>query len=385
MATPHSQAFTPYLLLLICFTLLALPQTNQAEWVSHGGDTSNTRSRVYGEPKIRRSLIGNLRLSWKFLVGNDVTATPAVSDGVVYFPAWDGNLYAVRALDGALVWKLNLSQLTGLSPPAQGSFTNRTISRSTPAIQGRLLIIGIYGPAVVVAIDRFTAFKAWMTILDPLPLAQITMSGTIYKDGFYVGVSSSDEALPAGQCCTFRGSLAKLHILTGSILWQTYTLPDNGGRVGGYSGGAVWGSSPSIDPLRGLVFFGTGNLYLAPTSVLDCQARQNNQSSSSSGDQCVGPDVHFDSILALDVRSGSIRWARRFDPYDLFYFQCLVPNNPACPPGPNLDADFGEAPMMLTIRYPNRQSRDIVVAVQKSGFVWALDRTTGETVWFKVS
>lgn len=39
--------------------------------------------------------------------------------------------------------------------------------------------------------------------------------------------------------------------------------------------------------------------------------------------------------------------------------------------------------MLLTI-YPNGKRRDIAVAVQKSGFAWALDRDNGDIVWFKV-
>ncbi|KAL2546874.1 uncharacterized protein Fot_16107 [Forsythia ovata] len=99
---------------------------------------------------------------------------------------------------------------------------------------------------------------------------------------FYVGVSSLEELLPAGQCCTFPGSLVKLDIRNGKILWQTYTLPDNGGKLRGYSGAAIWASSPSIDIFRGLVYVGTGNLYLAPADVLRCQAAQNNRTTPPS-------------------------------------------------------------------------------------------------------
>ncbi|KAK0601980.1 hypothetical protein LWI29_029256 [Acer saccharum] len=79
-----------------------------------------------------------------------------------------------------------------------------------------------------------------------------------------------------------------------------------------------------------------------------------------------------------------IAWAKQLGDYDVFYFPCLVPDNPDCPPGPNLDADFGEAPMLLTI-YANGTIRDVVVAVQKSGFAWALNRDNGEIVWFKLA
>lgn len=201
---------------------------------------------------------------------------------------------------------------------------------------------------------------------------------------FYVGVSSLEVTLPATQCCTFRGSMVKLDVRTGKILWQTYTLPDNNGQLGGFSGAAIWGSSPSIDIIRGLVYVGTGQLYNAPKEVLKCQENQNNQTKlPNSPDQCIGPDIHFNSILAFDIFSGKIIWSKQLGGYDVFYFVCLVPNNPDCPTGPNLDADFGEAPMLLSINSKGR-FRDIVVAVQKSGFAWALDRDNGDIVWFKV-
>lgn len=199
-----------------------------------------------------------------------------------------------------------------------------------------------------------------------------------------MGVSSLEEILPPNLCCTFRGSLVKLDIQTGAILWRTYTLPDNGGRLGGYAGGAIWGSSPAIDVARGLVFAGTGNLYIAPTQVQRCQEEQNKQTKPTGPDNCIGLDVNFNSIIAFDMKSGQIRWSRQLGGYDVFYFACLIPNNPDCPTGPNLDADFGEAPMLLTI-FSNGRMRDVVVAVQKSGFAWALDRDDGEIVWLRVS
>ena len=48
-----------------------------------------------------------------------------------------------------------------------------------------------------------------------------------------------------------------------------------------------------------------------------------------------------------------------------------------------MDADFGEAPMLLSI-LANGTIRDVVIAVQKSGFAWALDRNNSNIVWFKV-
>ncbi|PKI36857.1 hypothetical protein CRG98_042806 [Punica granatum] len=326
-------------------------------WLNHGADISNSRSAM--DPKISPRTVSNLRLRWKFFTGSDVSATPALANGVVYFPSWNGILYAINAFTGDLCWKQNLTELTGLQ--GSGVPFNFTFSRSTPTIAGNLLIVPISGPAVVIAVTRLSGSLVWLTKLDSRPLARITMSGTVYM------------------------GLARLEIRTGAIEWQTYTLPDNGGKLGGYAGGAIWGSSPAIDPTRKLVYVATGNLYTAPPNVTECQERQNNQTTRPTNpDQCIGPDVNFNSIIAFELGSGRIRWASQLGGYDIWYFACLVPNNPDCPPGPNIDADFGEAPMMLSILH-NGTRRDVAVAVQKSGFAWAVDRDNGDIVWSKLA
>ncbi|KAK6927220.1 hypothetical protein RJ641_005811 [Dillenia turbinata] len=76
------------------------------------------------------------------------------------------------------------------------------------------------------------------------------------------------------ECCTFRGSVAKLNARIGVIVWQTFMLPDNNGSRGEYTGAAVWGSSPSIDINHNQV---TGNLFSAPQRILQCQEEENNQ------------------------------------------------------------------------------------------------------------
>ena len=85
-------------------------------------------------------------------------------------------------------------------------------------------------------------------------------------------------------------------------------LPNNYGKLGGYAGAAIWGSSPSIDIPRKHVYIATGNLYSVPLNVSQCQAKENNQTVATHPDQCIEPDNHFDSILALDLDSGKIKW-----------------------------------------------------------------------------
>lgn len=168
------------------------------------------------------------------------------------------------------------------------------------------------------------------------------------------------------------------------MLWQTYMLPDNHGKKGEYAGAAIWGSSPSIDVRRNLVYIATGNLYSAPQRIQKCQEEENNQTTPSHPDRCIEPDNHSNSILALDMESGKIKWFKQLGGYDVWFIACSNSSNPNCPVGPNPDADFGEAPMMLNLRI-NGTQRDIVTAVQKSGVAWTLDRDNGEIIWSTVS
>ncbi|XXG65087.1 hypothetical protein AAC387_Pa05g2880 [Persea americana] len=373
------------LLLSLCScSLVAIANVGcGANWLNHGKDLTNRRF-ANEEEKISPVTVSQLQLKWKFVAGKDITATPAIYDGILYFPSWNGNLYAVDAESGSLVWKKNLGELTGLNATGLVANVNWTVSRSTPTVVGPILIVGIYGPAVVIAVDRATGNLVWSTRLDSHAAAVITMSGIVFGRGFYVGVSSLEEGSAVEQCCTFQGSMARLGVETGAIQWQTFMLPDNGGQIGGYSGAAVWGSSPSIDLDRGLVYIGTGNLYTAPPDVIECEEIQSNKTVRDYPDPCVEPENHENSIIALDMDTGEMRWYKQLGGFDAWILACSVTGTPNCPSVPNPDADFGEAPMLLTI-VANETTRYVVAAVQKNGFAWALDRDHGGIVWSAVA
>lgn len=168
-------------------------------------------------------------------------------------------------------------------------------------------------------------------------------------------------------------------------------LPDNGGKANLYSGAALWGSSPAVDVKRNLVFIATGNLYSVPPDVQACQIREANKTVPDVPDPCIRAGDNSESILALDLDTGKIVWAHHLGGVDVWNAACVSgPSQPNCPPAAGPDYDFGEAPMLLTVHgNKSRESRtgddeewqDIVVAGQKSGFVWALDRDDGHIVW----
>lgn len=158
----------------------------------------------------------------------------------------------------------------------------------------------------------------------------------------------------------FRGSVVALNAVDGSPLWKTYLAPDNGGSAGGYSGNAVW-SSPAIDPGRGLLYTDTGNNYTVPDDVTKCVDETFDDSLS-----CMDPTNFVDSVVALDLTTGEVRWGKALQGVDDFAnFE---------------DWDFGAGPNLFTATIEG-VSRDLVGAGQKSGVYWALDADTGEVVW----
>ena len=199
-------------------------------------------------------------------MAGDVSATPAVVNGVVYVPDWGGYISAIRTSDGHVIWRRLISSYNGVA----GS-----VSRTDPVVNGSTLVIGTQTGADVIAINAATGARKWVTQADPDPAAIITGSAIIDKNVVYEGVSSSEEASaenPDYPCCTFRGSIVALSEVTGKLLWKTYTVPANGGKPGGYSGAAVWGSTPAVDPATDSVYVGTGNNYMVPAAAAACVA-----------------------------------------------------------------------------------------------------------------
>jgi outer membrane protein assembly factor BamB len=135
---------------------------------------------AYKEHKISLKTASNLCLKWKFYAGKDITATPTIYNDTIYFPSWNGNIYAINQIDGSLIWKQNLGELTGLNATGFIINANGTIARATPTIADDLLIVGTYGPAVVIGLKRINGELVWLTHLDNHPAAVVTMSGTYY-------------------------------------------------------------------------------------------------------------------------------------------------------------------------------------------------------------
>jgi polyvinyl alcohol dehydrogenase (cytochrome) len=201
----------------------------------------------------------------------------------------------------------------------------------------------------------------------------------------YVGVASNEEAysnalLSGGvdyDCCSFRGSIAAVDVKTGAIKWKTYTLPAGEG----WSGAAVWGSTPAIDQARNSLYIATGNNYSLPADRISCV---DNAQTEAQKRACLAGD-HFDAIMSLDLATGAVRWSFESLPYDAWNTDCGLPgfdDTPGdnCPSTVGPDYDFGQAPMLFKAKVGGKQT-DLVGAGAKSGDFWTVNRDTGGLVW----
>jgi polyvinyl alcohol dehydrogenase (cytochrome) len=342
------------------------------DWPMFGQNVCNTRVQK-NKTGLTTATAPKLAVKWSYDAAGDVSATPAVVAGNVYVPDWGGNLSRLDAASGKVVWSKSVGDLAGFVD-AQGMPVSGLLSRTTPIVAGNAVIVGTQrnAPAIIadprpnafmIAVDKDTAKVLWKTPLHGgHPAAVITGSPVLDGSRMYVGVSSLEEAFVLSgsyACCSFRGSVAALDVATGKILWQTPTIDDaiffgpDGKTPAGYAGAAVWSSTPVVDRKRGSLYVTTGNNYAVPKGVTTLEDGN-----------------HVDSVMALDLDTGAIRWSRAIYDPDVWTFTDMS--------GP--DYDFGCGANLFTATIDGK-SRDLVGAGQKSGLYTALDADTGAIVW----
>jgi polyvinyl alcohol dehydrogenase (cytochrome) len=339
---------------VLCASALSSGATKAlaGDWPSAGRDVHNTRN-AEDEHVLDSSRVAELKPLWTVTTDGNVTATPAVVDGVIYAPDFGGSLWAVDAATGKVVWKNSISSYTGV--PGD-------VSRTTPAHWHGALIMGdgaqtvsAQEGATVFALDAKSGRPKWRTKVEADPSAVITGAPVVDSGVVYVGAASKAET--QDRPATFRGSVLALSADTGKILWQTYLTKE------GYTGAGVWGSTPAVDHDTGLVYVATGNNYSVPAGV--CRAPQRTNCTPSPADNYV------DSIVALDVKTGRVVWAARTLTDDV-----STSFNRADGP----DYDFAQGPSLFTTMINGRPTT-LLGAGQKSGVYWALNPATGEVVW----
>lgn len=196
------------------------------------------------------------------------------------FPDNDGHLFAYNKTSGQLFWSKSIKDAyfpnpKYLSPKNIPPAT--VVSRTTPVKYLNSFLIGTIDYTSILRIDIKTGALIGKVRLSTHRFARITMSGTVYQDSFYVGTSSLEESTagdPTYDCCSFAGTFYSINIPTMTVNWQWFTIPPSTVGPTGYSGAALWGSSPAIAPSQdgkgGVVYIATGDNYQIPDELTSC-------------------------------------------------------------------------------------------------------------------
>jgi polyvinyl alcohol dehydrogenase (cytochrome) len=181
----------------------------------------------------------------------------------------------------------------------------------------------------------------------------------------FVPLTSGEEAVarrPDYACCSFRGALVALELATGRVQWKTAVIaeplhPTHANSAGvmmqGPAGAAIW-ATPTADPKRGLVYVTTGDSY---TEV---------------------PTKGADAVIAMEMKTGKIRWSNQVTENDNFIMGCEQAVKPAnCPAPLGPDHDFGASPILMTLA----NGHHVLLSGQKAGLVHAMDPDTGDGLW----
>ena len=288
------------------------------QWTMLAHDLSSTFHNP-GEDTLSVANAGTLVEAWNFTAAGTVNGAPAVVDGVVYALS-SGGTYALDAETGAVLWQ---------NVEVAGS--------SSPTFSDGALFLND-GKAMVHALDAESGVEEWRARVDSHPFAAGFSSPVVFERYVIVGSSSIEEAAVSAGA-TFRGGVVAFDRNTGEEIWRFYTADPP------FNGASVW-STVSVDSEARLVFASTGNNYTGEA----------------------GPTS--DSIFALELDTGNLRWLTQLTEGDVFTI--LNPQSP--------DTDFGTNPILFEATIGGT-TRKLLGAGQKSGVFWVLDRANGDVVW----
>ena len=279
----------------------------------------NTRTETH-DPYITARTVGHLHAAWSIgnLVG--VTGTPVVVGGTVYFGTSAGLVYAVDLATGRVRWSTLV---------ASGAIVG------SPAVADGAVFVGIGG--TLYKLSASDGLPEWKAVTNASVYSQINASPVVVGDLVVIGTAQVEEVVgrPPG---TFRGSIGAFDVGTGKRVWNFVDTPDN--STSG-AGEGIW-STACIDQALGLLYVGVGQNISGPTGPL------------------------ADSLLAIDYKTGRLRWHKQFTRHDVFGLGNFT--------GP--DADVGASPNLW-----ESGGTEMVGVGQKNGIYHALNAATGNEVW----
>jgi PQQ-dependent dehydrogenase (methanol/ethanol family) len=325
------------------------------DWPMAAHDYASTRFSPLAQ--IDASNVAKLQVAFTFSTGVDrgQEAAPIVGGDTMYVATpWPNVLYALdlRRPGAPVKWKYEPKP----EAAAQGVACCDVVNRGAVAWRDEVIFNTLDGNTI--ALDAATGKERWKTRLAHIQKGEtITMAPLVVKDRVLVGNAGGEFGV--------RGWLAALDAATGELVWKVYnTGPDadvgigadfhpyyagdRGKDLGVHSwppeawkigGGTVWGWI-SYDPKLDLIFHGTGNP--GPWNAA----------------QRPGDNKWTAGLFARDPDTGAARWFQGFAPHDLF--------------------DYDATNESLLLDFPGH--RPVVVRPERNGFIYVLDRRTGQVL-----
>ena len=306
-----------------------------SDWPLPHHDYANSRAST-SDAGITAANVTTLRPAWTLpLPGRGVfgnfASTPLIVGSTAYVQDLESNVFALDVKTGATSW--------------EAKFSKPVIGPNGVAV-GYKLVYAVVGRGTVVALDLATGKPRWSRSLTRTKDDGIDIQPTVY-DGLVlvstVPASIKNQVFAPNE----RGVLFALNAHSGKVVWHFDTVKGNlWGHPEVNAGGGAW-FPPAIDTKRGVTYWGTGNP--APWA---------GTADFPSGSSRPGANLYTDSVLAVGLHDGKLKWYRQAKAHDLF------------------DHD-----LQHTLLAVGANGRELVLASGKGGTVFAYDAKTGAPVW----
>jgi len=317
-------------------------------WPGYGNGADN--SRFFKSRQIDKSNVAQLQVAWTYPYG-DTASGPIVVHGVIYGRGRGGSLVAVDAASGKELWiRENMNGMTSRGfnywESKDGSdrrliFAMDSLLQEIDARTGKSIMS--FGAGGVVDL------RVGIDGRDPASIGAIQSNtpGEVFENLFIAG------SAPGEGYMSPPGDIRAYDVLSGKLVWTFHTVP-RPGEFGydtwpkdawKYIGGTNnWGEM-TVDAARGMAYIPIGS-----------------PSYDFFGADRIGANLFGTSLIALDARTGKLRWHFQLVHHDLW------------------DMDPNAAPQLTTIRHEGKR-REVVVVAGKTGWLYVFDRDTGEPMW----
>ncbi len=238
-----------------------------SDWGMAPGNTRFITAEIAG---LELSDIPRLRLKWAFAYPRATRARsqPTIAGNTVFMGSQDGTIYALDFASGCVRWTFKADA------EVRSAITIETAIPGDDQARPHAYFGDFIGN--VYALEAGTGTLVWKSSLEDHHDVTITGSPKLYEHRLFVPMSSSEWATaadPVYECCTFRGGIAAFDTADGGMAWKRHTIleqPKPTGRMNSAgattwapAGAPVWGSL-TIDEKRNLVYAGTGEGYTSP-------------------------------------------------------------------------------------------------------------------------